>query len=203
MIWKGEPFMRSFDIIPKRSGYNLDYNPNFSSPYHFFISSYRLFSKFGRQSTLRLKDHFNSPHLFHRDPEMVDMIARTWTRQTIQSFDSHITKELTNHLFETPQSNFGLDLMSLNIQRGRDHAIAPYNEMRVVCGLPRARQFSDLLDQIPRLTVERLSQIYRHVDDIDFFVGGISERPVSGGLLGWTFLCVVGDHLQGTTSRNP
>ncbi|XP_037774964.1 chorion peroxidase-like, partial [Penaeus monodon] len=22
---------------------------------------------------------------------------------------------------------------------------------------------------------------------------GISERPVSGGLLGWTFLCVVGD----------
>ena len=34
---------------------------------------------------------------------------------------------------------------------------------------------------------------YRHVDDIDFFVGGISERPVAGGLLGWTFLCVVGD----------
>lgn len=31
------------------------------------------------------------------------------------------------------------------------------------------------------------------MDDIDFFVGGISERPVSGGLLGWTFLCVVGD----------
>ncbi|KAK8752100.1 hypothetical protein OTU49_012038, partial [Cherax quadricarinatus] len=29
--------------------------------------------------------------------------------------------------------------------------------------------------------------------DIDFFVGGLSERPVPGSLLGWTFLCVVGD----------
>jgi hypothetical protein len=39
----------------------------------------------------------------------------------------------------------------------------------------------------------RLSQIYAHPDDVDFFVGGMSEKPVSGGLLGWTFLCVVGD----------
>ena len=31
------------------------------------------------------------------------------------------------------------------------------------------------------------------MDDVDFFVGGMSERPVAGGLLGWTFLCVVGD----------
>ena len=35
--------------------------------------------------------------------------------------------------------------------------------------------------------------MYEHVDDVDFFVGGMSEKPVSGGLLGWTFLCVVGD----------
>lgn len=35
--------------------------------------------------------------------------------------------------------------------------------------------------------------LYKHVDDVDFFVGGMSEKPVSGGLLGWTFLCVVGD----------
>jgi len=35
--------------------------------------------------------------------------------------------------------------------------------------------------------------LYAHPDDVDFFVGGMSEKPVSGGLLGWTFLCVVGD----------
>ncbi|MPC38868.1 Chorion peroxidase [Portunus trituberculatus] len=42
-------------------------------------------------------------------------------------------------------------------------------------------------------SIEILSNVYKTVDDIDFFVGGMSEKPVSGGLLGWTFLCVVGD----------
>lgn len=45
----------------------------------------------------------------------------------------------------------------------------------------------------PRQTIDVLSGLYKNVDDIDFFVGGMSERPVPGGLLGWTFLCVVGD----------
>ena len=44
-----------------------------------------------------------------------------------------------------------------------------------------------------RQSVETLRRMYRSVDDIDFFVGGMSEKPVSSGLLGWTFLCVVGD----------
>ena len=43
------------------------------------------------------------------------------------------------------------------------------------------------------LILNRLQTLYAHPDDIDFFVGGMSEKPVSGGLLGWTFLCVVGD----------
>lgn len=42
-----------------------------------------------------------------------------------------------------------MDLMSLNIHRGRDHAIATYNDMRQICGLRRATSFEDLTDQIP------------------------------------------------------
>lgn len=61
---------------------------------------FSLFSRRGRQSTLRLKDHFNAPHLFQRDLEMADKFARTFTKQNIQQFDSFITRELTNHLFE-------------------------------------------------------------------------------------------------------
>ncbi|KAG7162792.1 Chorion peroxidase-like 6 [Homarus americanus] len=52
-----------------------------------------------------------------------------------------------------------------------------------------SQELSNHLFQI----VQTLSRIYNSVDDIDFFVGGLVEKKVSGGLLGWTFLCVVGD----------
>nr|XP_053626991.1 chorion peroxidase-like [Cherax quadricarinatus] len=101
--------------------------------------------------------------------------------------------DLTNHLFQTPMFNFGLDLMSINLQRGRDHGIGTYNSFREICGLPRARTFNDLTDQMIPDNVQKLARVYKSVDDIDFFVGGLSERPLPGSLLGWTFLCVVGD----------
>ena len=86
-----------------------------------------------------------------------------------------------------------MDLMTLNIERGRDHGIPTYNQIRRICGLPVARTFDDITDQIPASLVNRMRTVYASVDDIDFFVGGITERPVSDGLLGWTFTCIIGD----------
>ena len=39
-----------------------------------------------------------------------------------------------------------------------------------------------MTDVINVETVDRLRKIYGHVDDVDLFTGGLSERPVTGNL---------------------
>ena len=41
-----------------------------------------------------------------------------------------------------------MDLVALNIQRGRDHGIPSYNELREICGMKRAKTWSDLATEI-------------------------------------------------------
>ena len=73
-----------------------------------------------------------------------------------------------------------MDLVALNIQRGRDHGLPGYNAFRELCGLGRVTDFDLLADTIPHKIVERLQMIYRDVDDIDLFIGGIVETSVPG-----------------------
>ena len=77
-----------------------------------------------------------------------------------------------------------MDLVALNIQRGRDHGLPGYNAFRELCGLGRVNSFQLLADLIPAKLVERLRLLYSHVDDIDLFVGGISEISEVESLLG-------------------
>lgn len=53
--------------------------------------------------------------------------------------------QVTDHLFQG-NLNFGLDLVALNVQRGRDHGLPPYNEWRQVCGYEKVNNWKDLED---------------------------------------------------------
>nr|CAD7197864.1 unnamed protein product [Timema douglasi] len=137
------------------------------------------------------------PHIPRLSPtyqvNMIDEIARGLVSTPVENMDQFITGEVTNHLFEDRKiPHSGIDLIALNIQRGRDHGIRSYNDYRALCNLKRASSFDDLSREVPPEVIVRFKRIYTTVDDIDLFPGGMSERPVQGGLVGPTFACIIG-----------
>lgn len=97
----------------------------------------------------------------------VDRLLIGMMNQHIQKRDEFITGELTNHLFQTPQFDFGMDLAAINIQRGRDHGVPAYTTWREPCGLSDIRDFEDLVRVMPMRVVRKLKTLYRYL----FFLG--------------------------------
>ena len=81
-----------------------------------------------------------------------------------------LNTELTERLFMLAHA-LALDLAAINIQRGRDHGLPPYNEWRRLCNLTYAESFSDLDGQIrdPALR-QKLQDLYGHVGELTFYV---------------------------------
>ena len=104
----------------------------------------------------------------------------------------HFVSGFTFPLCQHPHTGFGMDLAALNIQRGRDHGLAAYNIWREQCGLRRFQKWEELKTVMSAVTVDRLASVYDSVEDIDLFSGGLSERPVVGGMVGPTFACILG-----------
>lgn len=77
------------------------------------------------------------------------------------------------------------------MQRGRDHGLPAYVDWREPCGLSKIRTWEDLVVVAGPNSADRMRRAYGNIEDIDLFVGGISERPVIGGLVGPTFACII------------
>ena len=146
-------------------------------------------------NSVPLSDTFFNPEVVDIPGELDKFLVGLAT-QPRQKYDNVITDQVTNHLFQAKNKSFGMDLIALNLQRGRDHGLPGYNAFRELCGLKRMKTFDGLSDLIPKQIVERLALIYEDVDDIDLFIGGISELPAVGAIVGPTFQCIIGDQFK-------
>ncbi|XP_046639001.1 peroxidase-like [Daphnia pulicaria] len=202
----GREKMQELSLLPLQKGFSRDYDENVNPSIlnEFAAAAFR----FGHSLVPGKQDLINQQRVKERDillrqhffkttetytPGNLDKFLIALATIPSQRVDTYFTEEMTNHLFEEAGKGFGMDIVSLNIQRGRDHGLPGYNSYRELCGLPRARDFHDLLDVIPPKIVEKFESVYDTVDDIDLFIAGVSERPAKGAMVGPIFQCIIAD----------
>ncbi|XP_047486110.1 peroxidase-like isoform X2 [Penaeus chinensis] len=147
--------------------------------------------KTGDVTCTEMSSVFMNPFVVYTKGAVTELI-RGEVAQNAAEVDPFFTPQVTGKLFRGDMP-FGMDLAAINIQRGRDHGLAPYNRVRMACGFPLITKFKQLIRVMDKGAVKSLKKVYKHVDDIDLFVGGLAETPIKGGLVGPTFACVLAD----------
>lgn len=139
------------------------------------------------QGNLELRDAFFTPQTII-DQGGIEPLLRGLAKQAAQRVDPLIIDDVRNFLFGPPGSG-GFDLAALNMQRGRDHGLPRYNDVREQMGLSRAAEFSDVSSD-PQIQTN-LEDAYGNVDSIDLWVGGLSEDPIAGSHVGELFQLIL------------
>ncbi|XP_065315418.1 lactoperoxidase-like [Gordionus sp. m RMFG-2023] len=185
----GQNNLEKYSLELKDTGYFIGYNSETdASVDHGFVTA-----------------AFRFGHSLIKDivPDGMDPLLRGIFHQHAQNMDNHVVEDVRNHLFKLPHERFGMDLMALNIMRAREQGVPGYNDWREYCGLTRYRNWGDMQNHVIPSAIEGMRAAYKNVDDVDIFVGGISEiilresnRKESDGILGPTFSCMIGSQFK-------
>ena len=122
-----------------------------------------------------------------------DNIMRGLLSVAVNEVDENFTEDIQERLFAPSSHHVGLDLLSLNLQRARDHGIPPYLRYKQFCEEKynvKARFANE------EETILKLRKIYNDLDKVDLFIGAMLEESVNDGLIGPTFACIIGEQFK-------
>ncbi|XP_037912558.1 peroxidase [Hermetia illucens] len=208
-ILLGKEVLEKFGLVLQKHGYWDGYDPKINPGIidAFAAAAFR----FGHSLLPTAVERWSKAHKFIASKRLSDLIRRPYDlyragvldeyfmglmNQVAQAMDDSITQEVTNHLFKKEGARFGMDLVSLNMQRGREFGLPGYMEFRKFCGLPPADRWDEMFGSMPNETIRRYQSIFKHPNDIDLWSGGVSEKPLPGSMLGPTFACVIATQMS-------
>lgn len=139
------------------------------------------------QGDILLRDAFFNPEAVREvhgiEPYLVGM-----STVVEQDFDCKIIDDLRNFLFGKPGSG-GMDLVSININRGRDRGLPHYNIIRTDYGMTPVEDFTEITRD--PLMSNTLVELYKDVNNIDPWAGLLAEDHATGTLFGPTALTII------------
>ncbi len=120
-----------------------------------------------------------------------DPLARGLLQNPSRFIDQYFSATLFHQLLSENAASPGMDLISINIQRGRDHGLTTYTEWR-----DWAQTECNVTSDINSTTQQKFMEVYGGIDSVDLYTGGVAETHIKGGLVGATFGCILSKTFQ-------
>ena len=180
--------------LPEYEGYNPSLNPSVSNEFTgaAFRLGHTLLNATLIQMTpegalmekqLKLREGFFTPSAI-RESKGIEPFLQGMITQQQQSLDTKVIDDVRNFLFGVPGQG-GLDLVALNIQRGRERGLPDYNSIRKGLGMNPIESFDEINSHNFFQTMA-LTLLYRDVNNIDPWVGMLAEAKLPNTMLGPT-----------------
>lgn len=194
------PVLLGGGAIPPYRGYKPEADPTISN--EFATAAYRIGHSLLSSTLLRLDaqgreipaGHLSLADAFFQPQQVanegVDVVLRGLCGQRCQELDAWVIDDVRNFLFGAPGAG-GLDLASLNLQRGRDHGLPSFAAMRAALNLRPVTRFQDVN---PRGgAAAALASVYAEPGDVDLWIGGLAEAKKPGSMAGHVFHRILAD----------
>ncbi|KAL5236551.1 hypothetical protein ACI65C_003961 [Semiaphis heraclei] len=207
----GQNFTRRYGLELSTNGYSNSYdentNPSVSNSFATAIlpfansmisESISLYSEDREfNGSISLKENYNRPTDLIL--KFLDQLVRGLSTQNTQKVDMLFTKTLTNYLYTVhPDNLFGMDIVSLDLQRNRDHGIPSYTNFRKYCGLKAIRNVQDLAKIMMEGASDKLLKQYKHWKKIELLIGALSEKHEEDSMVGPTMKCIIREQFTRT-----
>ncbi|MEZ4986842.1 MAG: peroxidase family protein [Saprospiraceae bacterium] len=180
--------------LPPYTGYNSEVNPQVMNV--FTAAAFRMGHTLLNGNLMRLDNDGNvipQGHLALRDAFFnpyniqetggIEPFLKGMAVQMQQKFDNKVIDDVRNFLFGQPGFG-GLDLAAININRGRERGLPDFNTVRANFGFTPYNFFQQINPDANVFT--RLLSTYQDINNIDPWVGLLSERPIPGTIFGQT-----------------
>ena len=197
------PILLGPNALTPYAGYNFEVDPTialvfstaaFRIGHSLLPQSLLLFNKQGIQTgETALERAIFQPNLVTTNG--IEPYLRGLALQRPQEVDAYMIDAMRNFLVGGARTQ-GFDLAALNIQRGRDHGLPGYNQVRIDYGLSPKASFAEITSDVS--LQDKLTLAYTSPDNVDIWVGGISEDHVNGGLVGETFFTILKEQFERT-----
>ena len=188
------------ELVPPYDGYKPQVDPTI--PNSFIAAAFRFGHSMVRPSFDVMNEHYHIMESLQLEENFfnitgfegiqnIDSILRGLSENRAALVDEYVNTVLANKLFAA-NGHAGLDLISLDIMRGRDHGLPPYLVWKewVIrrCGIESAIR--------DKVTMIKLLDVYMNLNNVDLYVGGLAEEHVPGGLVGAVFACIIANTFE-------